>query len=165
MTKKAVYTGSFNPITNGHMDILNQALSFVEEVVVAVGCHSSKQTSFLSIQERSELIMQSVVDLYSKNQTRVSVISFQGLAVHLAKDISAQVIIRGLRDMVDFDYEMRMASVNRRLYPDISTLALFSGEQSRCINSTLVRHLVSIGGDIRSFVPDPVCVFLKNRHK
>ncbi|CAL9914352.1 Phosphopantetheine adenylyltransferase [Candidatus Liberibacter solanacearum] len=165
MLRKAVYTGSFNPITNGHIDIIIQSLSFVEEVVVSIGCNPVKQDDFLSIQERSELVMKSVADVIPGSINRVSVISFEGLAVNLAKDLSAQVIIRGLRDMTDFDYEMRMTSVNRRLCPEIVTIALFAKESSRYVTSTLIRHLVSIGSDITSFVPDPVCVFLKERGK
>ncbi|AKK20526.1 pantetheine-phosphate adenylyltransferase [Candidatus Liberibacter africanus] len=161
MMKKAVYTGSFDPITNGHMDIIVQALSFVEEVVVAIGFHSMKQDSFLSIQDRSDLIMQSILHLIPESVGRVSVVFFKGLAVNLAKDVSAQVIIRGLRDMTDFDYEMRMTSVNRRLCPEIATISLFSKDSSRYISSTLIRHLVSIDADITSFVPHPVCDFLK----
>ncbi|AGH16421.1 pantetheine-phosphate adenylyltransferase [Candidatus Liberibacter asiaticus] len=165
MMRKAVYTGSFDPITNGHMDIIIQALSFVEDLVIAIGCNSVKTKGFLSIQERSELIKQSIFHFIPDSSNRVSVISFEGLAVNLAKDISAQVIVRGLRDMTDFDYEMRMTSVNRCLCPEIATIALFAKESSRYVTSTLIRHLISIDADITSFVPDPVCVFFKkHRH-
>ncbi|MBY7649389.1 MAG: pantetheine-phosphate adenylyltransferase [Candidatus Liberibacter europaeus] len=165
MTKKAVYTGSFNPITNGHMDIIIQALSFVEDLVIAVGCHSSKQKTFLSVQNRLELIMRSIDYLIPDHRKRVSVISFEGLAVNLAKDVSAQAIIRGLRDMTDFEYEMRMASINRHLLPEISTIVLFSGESFRYVSSTLVRHLISMGEDITSFTPYPVSAFLKDHYR
>ncbi|MBA5724047.1 pantetheine-phosphate adenylyltransferase [Candidatus Liberibacter sp.] len=165
MIRKAIYTGSFNPVTNGHMDILIQALSFVEEVVCAIGSHPSKKETFLSFQERLELIMQAVAHLIPESLSRVSVVSFGGLAVDLAKDISAQVIIRGLRDVTDFDYEMRIASVNHRLFSGVTTVPLFSRENSRHITSTLVRHLVSIEGDITSFTPEPVSLFLTDRYK
>lgn len=165
LTKKAVYTGSFNPITNGHMDIIIQALSFVDELVIAIGNHSSKQSTFLSMQDRSELITQSISALIPEHLTRVSVLLFNGLAVNLIKDISAQVIIRGLRNMTDFDYEMRMAYINRRLLPGIPTITLFSTESSQYISSTLIRHLVSMDEDITSFVPDPVMFFFKNRYE
>ncbi|EMS36173.1 pantetheine-phosphate adenylyltransferase [Candidatus Liberibacter americanus] len=165
MTKKAVYTGSFNPITNGHMDIIRQSLSFVDELVIAMGYHSYKDINFISIQDRSELIMQSINDLLPEHLTKISVFPFKGLAVDCVRNISAKVIIRGLRNVTDFDYEMGMAFINRSLLPEVPTITLFANESSHYISSTLVRHLFLIGEDITPFVPYPVACFLKDNYK
>ncbi|AMC13329.1 pantetheine-phosphate adenylyltransferase [Liberibacter crescens] len=162
--EKAIYTGSFDPFTNGHMDVLIQALSFVKHVVVGIGLNSSK-SSFLTFEERSELIMQALDEVISDSFSRVSVMSFKGLAIEAAKTVEAKVIVRGLRDNTDFDYEMHMASVNNCLSPDIQTIFLPAGKLSRHITSNVVRQIIKMGGNITAFTPRPVAFALAAKYK
>lgn len=151
----AFYPGSFDPLTNGHMDVLVQALNIAEKLVVAIGIHPGK-TPLFSFEERAELIVRSLGSRLPSDASRVSVVSFSNLAVDAARANGARMLIRGLRDGTDLDYEMQMAGMNSRMAPDIQTVFLPAGTVSRPITATLVRQIAAMGGDISAFVPPEV---------
>ena len=151
----AVYAGSFDPITNGHIDILIQASSVFERVVVAVANNGDK-TNLLSVNERVELIKKSIAEI--KN---VEVKAFDGLTANFAKKEGAKVLIRGLRNSVDFDYEMPIAYANNNLNSDLKTVFFISRPENNFISSSVVRDILKNGGDISKFVPKSVFEYLK----
>lgn len=152
MTRKALYPGSFDPFTNGHLDILLQGLALADELIVAIGVHSSKAGMF-TFDERKRLIEDIVpADLAD----RVSVISFDNLVVDAARQNGASILLRGLRDGSDLDYEMQMAGMNGAMAPQVQTVFLPSSPETRPITATLVRQIASMGGDVSQFVPEPV---------
>ncbi|MCY6380919.1 pantetheine-phosphate adenylyltransferase [Hoeflea prorocentri] len=158
----AFYPGSFDPITNGHLDVLIQALNVAETVVVGIGIQVSKKPMF-SFEERADLIRQSIADVTPGDEKRVSVVSFDKLAVDAARQAGASLLMRGLRDGSDLDYEMQMAGMNREMAPEIQTVFLPASPLNRPITATLVRQIAAMGGDISAFVPPPVLNALKNR--
>lgn len=152
MKRTAFYPGSFDPFTNGHLDILLQALTIADEVVIGIGVHSSKSGMF-SFDERKELIENSLPgDLGG----RVRVVSFDNLTTHASAEIGATIIVRGLRDGSDLDYEMQLAGMNGVLAADIQTIFFPASPEMRPITATLVRQVASMGGDAAPFVPEPV---------
>ena len=157
MKKIALYPGSFDPFTNGHLDILLQGLAIADEIVIAIGMHSSKAGMF-TFEERKTLIGKVVPDALSK---RISVISFKNLVVDAARDAGATILLRGLRDGTDLDYEMQMAGMNGAMADDVQTVFLPSSPETRPITATLVRQIASMKGDVSSFVPDVVAEALK----
>jgi pantetheine-phosphate adenylyltransferase len=159
----ALYPGSFDPMTNGHLDILVQALNVAEKIVVAIGIHPGKVPTF-TFDERAELIRASLVEALPGKGQNISVVSFDGLVVDAARAHGAGVLIRGLRDGTDFDYEMQMAAMNRKMAPDIQTLFLPAGTASRPITATLVRQIAAMGGDVTDFVPAPILKALNDKH-
>jgi pantetheine-phosphate adenylyltransferase len=154
---RALYSGSFDPITNGHLDILTGALRLFDEVLVAIGVHPGKQPIF-TFEERVALI-EAVVPAGSP----VRVIAFDGLVVDAARREGASVMVRGLRDGTDLDYEMQMAGMNGRMAPDVATVFLPASPASRPITATLVRQIAGMGGDVAGFVPVPVAAALKRK--
>jgi pantetheine-phosphate adenylyltransferase len=160
----ALYPGSFDPMTNGHIDVLAQALNVVPKVIVAIGVHPGK-TPLFTFEDRVELIRQSVAEAISGRAGDVSVVSFGNLVVDAARAHGASLLIRGLRDSTDFNYEMQMAGMNRQMAPDVQTIFLPSGAASRPITATLVRQIAAMGGDVSPFVPPPVYRALKARQK
>ncbi|GLR52005.1 pantetheine-phosphate adenylyltransferase [Shinella yambaruensis] len=158
----AFYPGSFDPITNGHIDVLVQALDVAPKVIVAIGIHPGK-TPLFSFEERADLIRQSIVEALPARAGDVSVVSFSNLVVDAAREHGARLLIRGLRDGTDLDYEMQMAGMNRQMAPDVQTVFLPAGVASRPITATLVRQIAAMGGDVSAFVPAPVFTALKAR--
>jgi pantetheine-phosphate adenylyltransferase len=158
----AFYPGSFDPITNGHIDVLVQALNVAPKVIVAIGIHPGK-TPLFSFEERAELIRQSIAQALPKRAGDVSVVSFDNLVVDAARNHGAHLLIRGLRDGTDLDYEMQMAGMNRQMAADVQTVFLPAGVASRPITATLVRQIAAMGGDVSAFVPAPVFTALKAR--
>ncbi|MGV8939365.1 MAG: pantetheine-phosphate adenylyltransferase [Allorhizobium sp.] len=156
----AFYPGSFDPMTNGHLDVLVQALNVASKVIVAVGIHPGKPPLF-SYDERATVIRQSLHDALPGRSEHISVVSFDGLAVDAARNNGASLLVRGLRDGSDLDYEMQMAGMNNKLAPDIQTIFLPAGTASRPITATLVRQIASMGGDVSAFVPAAVFTALK----
>lgn len=148
----AIVPGSFDPFTVGHEDIVRRALGFADEVVVAVG-HTATQSKrhLLSVQDRLELIR----DCFS-DEPRVSTADFQGLAVEFARSRGARLVVRGLRNAADFEYEAGMARMNRALAPEIDTLYLAADPRHVFLSSTLVREVWSLGGDVEPFLPPAV---------
>jgi len=160
----AFYPGSFDPITNGHIDVLVQALNVAPKVIVAIGIHPGK-TPLFSFEERAELIRLSIAEALPERAGDVSVVSFSNLVVDAARAHKASVLIRGLRDGTDLDYEMQVAGMNRQMAPDVQTVFLPAGVASRPITATLVRQIAAMGGDVSAFVPAPVFAALKARKK
>ena len=147
-----LYTGSFDPLTLGHVDVLRQALAVLDQVVVAIGVHPGK-TPLFSVAEREAMIVSAVPG--------VRVATFDGLAIDAARAQGACVLVRGLRDGTDLDYEMQMAGMNGAMAPDIGTLFFPASPAVRPITATLVRQIAKMGGDVAAFVPPDVAVKLK----
>ncbi len=158
-SRLALYPGSFDPFTLGHLDILERARQVFDRIEVAIAVHAEKQGLF-SPEERCELIKKCVVDM-----SNVSVTSFEGLLVDHASASGAAVLIRGLRQVSDFDYEFRMAFANRRLTPDIDTVFFMTSEKHALISASIVREINQWGGDISSFVPVPVARALISKRR
>jgi pantetheine-phosphate adenylyltransferase len=156
----AFYPGSFDPMTNGHLDVLIQTLNLAEKLVVGIGVHPGKVPMF-SFEERADLIRQSLFDALPKRAADISVVAFAGLAVDAVRQNGATLLIRGLRDGTDLDYEMQLAGMNRQLAADIQTVFLPAGTASRPITATLVRQIAQMGGDVSAFVPAAVLAALK----
>ena len=150
---KALYPGSFDPITFGHLDILKRACQLFDEVVVTVAVNRNKKTIFNG-QERVDLINQCLTDKSWKDQ--VTVDQFEGLLVNHAKHHGVNTLIRGVRQLSDFEYEFRMALMNRRLAEDIDTVFLMPREELTFISATLVREVAYWGGELTQFVPEHV---------
>ncbi|MCK9606621.1 MAG: pantetheine-phosphate adenylyltransferase [Methylomonas sp.] len=155
----AIYPGTFDPITNGHLDLIHRASMLYEKVIVAVAESRGKQPLF-TLQERVELI-EGVVSEFSN----IQVIGFNNLLVECAKQHRASVILRGLRAVSDFEYEFQMAGMNRRLAPDIETVFLTPAEQYEFISSSMIREIARLNGDVSSFVSDSVKDRLTNKFK
>lgn len=156
----AFYPGSFDPMTNGHLDVLVQALAVAASVVVAIGVHPGKKPLF-SFEERAELISKSIAKTLPEKASAVSVVSFDTLAINAARVHGATLMVRGLRDGTDLDYEMQMAGMNRQMAPDLQTVFLPSAPNARPITATLVRQIAAMGGDVSAFVPEPVLFALR----
>ena len=150
----AIYPGSFDPITNGHIDLIHRACKLFDEVIIAITQNASK-ASLLSIDQRIEAVEASIMSI---SNTRV--LGFNSLLVDFAKDHNAQIIIRGLRAVSDFEYEFQLSGMNKRLNPRIETLFMTPSEEFANISSSLVREILSLGGDISAFVPPSVATIL-----
>ena len=156
----ALYPGTFDPITLGHLDVLERSLTLFDQVEVTVAVNVSKKTLF-SLEERVQLIEESIAGI--EGSGRVAVASFDGLLVDHAGATGAVALIRGLRQVSDFDYEFRMALANRRLAPDLQTVFLMSSEAHTFLTASIVREIHRFGGDTSSFVPGPVQKALAER--
>lgn len=152
----AIYPGSFDPITNGHIDILKSGAEIFDKVIIAVSYNINKK-GFLPIDVRTKLIEESVKDI-----PNVEVDSFQGLTVEYAKKRNASVLLRGLRTSFDFEYEMQLSQTNSALYKDIKTVFLITKPEYNFISSSAVREILVNKGDISAFVPDAVSEYLKS---
>jgi pantetheine-phosphate adenylyltransferase len=159
MIRKALYTGTFDPLTNGHVDIIKRATRFCDELVVAIGVHPDK-TPLFSAEERAELVRRVCAHLGGAQNCKLSVLTFSGLAVAAAREAGASLLLRGLRDGTDLDYEMEMAGANAMLAHEIPTVFLAASPGVRHIAATLVRQIALLGGDVSSFVPDVVAAAL-----
>jgi pantetheine-phosphate adenylyltransferase len=151
-TLLAVYPGSFDPITNGHVDIVRRALRVFPTVTVAVAFNPNKDSAMFTPQERVEMILDSLADVAD----RVNADAFTGLLVDYADRIGAGVLIRGLRAVQDFEYEFQMTMMNRHLKPHIETVFLMAGEQHFYTSSRLVKEVARFGGDVSKFLPKSV---------
>ena len=160
----AFYPGSFDPMTHGHLDVLVQALNVAETVIVGIGIHPGKAPMF-TFEERAELILASLTEVLPQKAKDISVVSFDKLVVDAARAHGASLLVRGLRDGTDLDYELQMAGMNRQMAPDIQTVFLPAGTASRPITATLVRQIAAMGGDVSAFVPAAVLNALNTKLK
>lgn len=146
----AIYPGSFDPLTNGHLDIIHRAALLADRLIVAILSNTSKQPLF-SVDERLSMIRESTSKI-----ANVEVDSFSGLLVHYAERRSANAIVRGIRAISDYEIELQMALINRRLRPQTETLFLMAGEEFSFISSRTVKEIITLGGNVSSFVPTVV---------
>ncbi|OPL15651.1 MAG: phosphopantetheine adenylyltransferase [delta proteobacterium MLS_D] len=157
MGKTAVYPGSFDPITNGHIDIINRGLRIFDKIIIAVGTNPTKSALF-TVEERIEMIREIIVD-----NKRLEVATYSGLLVDFLAEVDACVILRGLRAMSDFEYEFQLALMNRRLDRQIETVFLMTGSKWFYCNSRIIKEAAAFGGSVRGMVPDDVLRRLKEK--
>lgn len=162
MNNTAIYPGSFDPLTNGHLDILQRAVKMFNKVIVTIAVNNKKETVFTG-DEREKLILEAIED--KEWAEKVEVVQFTGLLIDFARKQNVNVLLRGVRQISDFEYEFRMALANRRLAPEIDTLFLMPDEQLTFISATIVKEIAAWNGDLSSFVPDHVAEALKEKYK
>ncbi|HEY7713961.1 MAG TPA: pantetheine-phosphate adenylyltransferase [Candidatus Binatia bacterium] len=155
----AIYPGSFDPMTNGHVDLIKRTLRVFDKVVVAIATNPDKDRSLFTVEERLKMID----EVFADQHGRVEADSFQGLLVDYAEQKRSRVIIRGLRAISDFEYEFQMAMMNHRLKPQLETLFMMTGELEFYTSSRLVKEVVSLGGDVSGLVPNNVLRKLKEK--
>jgi pantetheine-phosphate adenylyltransferase len=159
--KVAIYPGSFDPITNGHVDLVKRTLRVFDKVIVAIATNPDKDHSLFSVAERLQMIN----EVFAGAQGRVIADSFQGLLVEYAERKGSTVVIRGLRAISDFEYEFQMAMMNHRLKPQLETFFMMTGESEFYTSSRLVKEVVSLGGNVAGLVPDNVLIKLQEKFK
>ena len=162
MSRTALYAGSFDPVTNGHLDVVRQAARLVDRLVLAIGMHPGK-TPLFPAQDRLDMLTACCTPIAREAGCKLACILFDDLVVEAAKREGASVLVRGLRDGSDFDYEMQMAGMNATMAPDVQTVFLPASPAVRPITATLVRQIAAMGGDISAFVPASVARRLKTR--
>ncbi|MDU3180344.1 MAG: pantetheine-phosphate adenylyltransferase [Lachnospiraceae bacterium] len=156
---KAIYPGSFDPVTLGHMDIIKRSCRIVDELIVGVLNNNSK-TPLFSVEERVKMLKEATKELEN-----VQVVEFEGLLVDFAKEMDAKVVIRGLRAITDFEYELQMTQTNHKLEPDVETLFLTTSIEYSFLSSTTVKEVAAFGGDITQFVPEVVVKAIEEKMK
>jgi pantetheine-phosphate adenylyltransferase len=162
MPRIALYAGSFDPVTNGHLDVVRQAVGLADRLVLAIGVHPAKPPLF-PFEERLLMLTETCGPLAKAAGVELSCLTFDDLVVSLARREGATILIRGLRDGSDFDYEMQMAGMNGTMAPGVQTVFLPASPAVRPITATLVRQIAKMGGDITPFVPAPVAARLKTK--
>lgn len=155
--KKAIYPGSFDPVTNGHLDIIQRAARLFDEVIVAVIRNPAKKTKF-SLSKREKMLKSCLLGL-----SNVKIGSFNGLLIDYARQKEAKIIVRGLRAVSDFDYEFQMALTNRKMAPEIETIFLMTDYHYSYLSSSVVKQIAKLGGDVSALVPKPVVKELTRR--
>jgi pantetheine-phosphate adenylyltransferase len=160
MPRVALYPGSFDPVTNGHLDVVRQAVHLCDRLIVAVGIQPSKKPLF-SVEERLQMIREAFGPLAAKANCAFEATTYDNLTVVAAQKLGATIMIRGLRDGTDLDYEMQIAGMNETMAPGVQTVFLPASVAARPITATLVRQIASMGGDVTAFVPASVAASLK----
>lgn len=161
MKNTAIYPGSFDPLTNGHLDILERAAKMFEKVYVTVAVNNKKSAVFTG-DERVSLLQEAIKD--KEWRDKIEIEQFTGLLIDYARKKKVNVLLRGVRQISDFEYEFRMALTNRRLAPEIDTLFLMPDEQLTFISATIVKEVAAWGGDLSSFVPEHVANALREKY-
>jgi pantetheine-phosphate adenylyltransferase len=159
MKKMAVYPGSFDPITNGHVDLIKRGSRIFDEIVVLIAYNPNKPTYLFSVEERMEMISEVIM-----SYERVRVDSYAGLLVDYVKQSGANIILRGLRAISDFEYEFQLALINRRLNNDVETVFLMTSYEWFFTSSQIIKEAASLGGSVQGLVPDIVCKKLKEKY-
>jgi pantetheine-phosphate adenylyltransferase len=162
MPRTALYAGSFDPVTNGHIDVVRQAARLADKLVLAIGVHPGKKPLF-SADERLAMLEQTCGPVARREKCRLVCVTFDRLVVAAARKHGATLLIRGLRDATDFDYEMQMAGMNAAMAPRVQTVFLPASAGVRPITATLVRQIAGMGGDVSRFVPAPIAARLKKK--
>ncbi|GIK82383.1 MAG: pantetheine-phosphate adenylyltransferase [Pseudorhodoplanes sp.] len=162
MRRTALYAGSFDPVTNGHLDIVAASTRLADRLVLAIGIHPGKAPLF-SVEERAAMLLETCADIAKTSGCELHVTTFSDLVVTAAQREQATLLIRGLRDGTDLDYEMQMAGMNAAMAPDVQTVFLPAGTAVRPITATLVRQIAAMGGDVSHFVPPGVVARLQNK--
>jgi pantetheine-phosphate adenylyltransferase len=162
MPRTALYAGSFDPVTNGHLDVVRRAARLADRLVLAIGVHPGK-TPLFSAEERLAMVQETCAPIARETGCELAFIVFDDLVVATAGREGASLLIRGLRDGTDLDYEMQMAGMNETMAPDISTVFVPATPAVRPITATLVRQIASMGGDVSAFVPAPVLRRIKQK--
>jgi pantetheine-phosphate adenylyltransferase len=160
MPRIALYAGSFDPVTNGHLDVVRHAVRFTDKLVLAVGVNPGKAPLF-SADDRIAMLQDVCGPLAKEAKCELACVTFSGLVVEAAKKAGATLLVRGLRDSTDFNYEMQMAGMNEAMAPGIQSIFLPASPVVRPITATLVRQIAGMGGDVSAFVPAPVAARLK----
>ena len=158
----ALYPGSFDPVTNGHIDVVRHAARLAGRLVIAIGVHPGK-TPLFSVEDRIEMLEETCGVMVRELGCEFACIPFDDLAVSVARRVGATIMVRGLRDGTDLDYEMQLAGMNAAMAPDVQTVFLPASAVVRPITATLVRQIASMGGDVSGFVPAPVAARLKKK--
>jgi pantetheine-phosphate adenylyltransferase len=162
MPRTALYAGTFDPVTNGHIDVIRQAAGLADRLVVAVGVHPGKAPLF-AVEDRLKMLEETCGKVARDIGCEFSCITFSDLVISAARRAGATLLIRGLRDGTDFDYEMQMAGMNGHMAPEVQTVFLPASPLVRPITATLVRQIAGMGGDVSAFVPPSVAVRLKSK--
>ncbi len=162
MPRVALYPGSFDPVTNGHLDVVRQACALVDRLIVAIGIHPGKAPLF-STEERLLMVSEVFTPIAAHAGCKLECVTFDDLTVTAAQRAGATILIRGLRDGTDLDYEMQIAGMNQTLVPDVHTVFIPASATVRPITATLVRQIASMGGDVSHFVPKAVAARLKTK--
>jgi len=162
MPRTALYAGSFDPVTNGHLDVVRSACRLADRLVLAIGVHPGKAPLF-SAEERLAMLEETCAPLAKEAGCELACVTFDNLVVEAARKHGAGLLIRGLRDGTDFDYEMQMAGMNQAMAPGVQTVFLPASPAVRPIAATLVRQIAGMGGDVSAFVPKTVAARLKKK--
>ena len=154
---RAIYPGSFDPVTNGHLDVIRRASGLVDELIVGV-LNNKAKTPLFSVEERVKMLKE-----VTKELPGVKIVPFEGLLIDFAKEMSAKMVVRGLRAVTDFEYELQMAQTNHKLAEDIETVYLTTSLEYSYLSSTIVKEVAAFGGDISQFVPEHVEEKIKSK--
>jgi pantetheine-phosphate adenylyltransferase len=164
LERVGVYPGTFDPITSGHMEVIRRSLRLVDKLVIGPATNIGKGPLF-SLQERIDIIKDDIADFSETDKARIQIAPFDGLLIHFAREVGASVIIRGLRAVSDFEYEIQMANMNARMEPNIETIFLMASDRHQFIASSLVKDIARLGGDTSQFVSKKVFQRLKDKFK
>ena len=159
-----VYPGTFDPVTSGHMEVVRRSLRLVDKLVIGPATNIGKGPLF-SLQERIDIIKDDIEDFSATDKARIQIAPFDGLLIHFAREVGASVIIRGLRAVSDFEYEIQMANMNARMEPNVETIFLMASDRHQFIASSLVKDIARLGGDTSQFVSKKVFQRLKDKFK
>ena len=164
MKKNAIYPGTFDPITYGHIDVIKKALNIVDTVIVAISDGNNKNHLFNS-DERIEIIKKALFSDLKLNKNKIKIISFKSLTTDLCKKYKSNIILRGLRAVSDFEYEFQLAGMNRKLNDSVETIFLMSNVENQIISSKFVKEIISLGGDVNKFTTKSTIKSLKQKYE
>ena len=164
MKKNAIYPGTFDPITYGHIDVIKKALNIVDTVIVAISDVNNKNYLFNS-DERIEIIKKALFSDLKLNKSKIKIISFESLTTDLCEKHKSHIILRGLRAVSDFEYEFQLAGMNRKLNDSVETIFLMSNVENQIISSKFVKEIISLGGDVKKFTTKSTIKSLKQKYE